>query len=164
VETSQPDVRRERINYDPLEPRMSGDTPIPNASDPDAGNAEELALVRAIQRDGPSNMGAWSSLLTGYQDRLYAVCLRMVSNPHAAADLTQDSMVKIIQGLSGYDGRSKLSTWMIRITMNTCLSYLRSQKLRQHVSLDAVLSDAGDCRPPGGSGGGGNAGRAKGSR
>ncbi|MBC7771569.1 MAG: RNA polymerase sigma factor [Pyrinomonadaceae bacterium] len=115
--------------------------PVPNngAGDGDMADAQELALVRAIQRDGPANSAAWTTLLRQYQDRLYAVCLRMVGNADTAADLTQDTMVKIIQGLPGYDARSKLSTWMIRVAMNTCFSYLRGQKLRKHASLDEIL-------------------------
>ncbi len=105
-------------------------------ADPDGADAADLALVRDI-RAGNASSHSWTTLLQRYQDRLYAVCLRMIGNPDAAADLTQDAIVKIIQGLGSYDGRSKLSTWMIRVTMNTCLSYLRSQRLRKHISLDA---------------------------
>jgi RNA polymerase sigma-70 factor (ECF subfamily) len=105
----------------------------PAAGSPEA-DAQELALVRAIQR---GQTQAWSALLTRYQDRLFGVCYRMVGDRDMAADLTQDSMVKIIEGLSTYDGRSKLSTWMIRVTMNVCLSKMRSEKLRRHASLDA---------------------------
>ena len=83
---------------------------------------------------------AWSELLTSYQDRLYAVCYRMVNDREMAADLTHDAMVKVIEGLDKYDGRSKLSTWIIRITMNVCLSKLRSEKYRRHASLDAIAA------------------------
>lgn len=60
----------------------------------------------------------------------------MVNDPELARDLTQDAMVKIIEGLSSYNGSSQLSTWMIRIAMNVCLSRLRSDKLRRHASLE----------------------------
>lgn len=125
----------------PAQPIPSPPPPPPHdgPGDGDGADAHELVLVRSIQRDGPANTAAWTTLLQRYQDRLYAVCLRMVGNPDAAADLTQDTMVKIIQGLPGYDARSKLSTWMIRVAMNTCFSYLRGQKLRRHASLDAIL-------------------------
>jgi RNA polymerase sigma-70 factor (ECF subfamily) len=101
----------------------------------------DLALVRAIQAGGPGSRDAWARLLSRYQDRLYAVCLRLVGSSEAAADLAQDSMVKIIQGLDSYDARSKLSTWMIRVAMNTCLSYLRAQRLRKHASLESAELD-----------------------
>lgn len=67
----------------------------------------------------------------------------MVRDRDLAADLTQDSFIKIIQGVDSFDGRSKLSTWMIRVTMNVCLSKLRSEKLRRHSSLDSMAGGAG---------------------
>ncbi len=99
----------------------------------------ELQLVEAHRGGDPDAMG---QLLEAYQRRLYSICYRMVRNEHDARDLTQDSMVRVIQGLDSYDGRSKLSTWIIRVTMNTCLSYLRKQRLRRHGSLDLASEDA----------------------
>lgn len=98
--------------------------------------ARELALVHAHLAGDPS---ALAELLESYQDRLYAVCLRMIGNQELARDLTQDAMVKIIQGLDRFSGRSKLSTWMIRVTMNVCLTELRRLKLRRHASLDEPI-------------------------
>lgn len=106
--------------------------PVP-APQPDP----DLPLVRAIQA---GDTRAWSGLLSRYQDRLFAVCYRMVPDRTTAADLTQDAMVKIIQGLGSFDGTAKVSTWMIRVTMNVCLSHLRAAKLRRHASLEATSS------------------------
>lgn len=113
----------------------------PPASRPEAGSdaAADLDLVERIRRSEPA---AWSTLVSRYQHRLFSVCLRMVHSRELAADLTQDAFVKIIQGMDTFDGRSKLSTWMIRITMNVCLSKLRSEKLRRHASLDAIQEGA----------------------
>jgi RNA polymerase sigma-70 factor, ECF subfamily len=105
-----------------------------SAGTPEA-DRQELALVAAIQR---GEQRAWAELLTRYQDRLFGVCLRMIGDRERAADCTQDAMVKIIEGLGTYDGRAKLSTWMIRVTMNVCLSRLRSEKLRRHASLEGL--------------------------
>jgi RNA polymerase sigma-70 factor (ECF subfamily) len=100
--------------------------------------APEVAVDAALlARARAGDRAAMSNLLTAHKDRLYAVCMRMVADETVAADLTQDTLVKIIQGLPGYDARSQLTTWMIRIAMNTCLSYLRARKLRRHASLDS---------------------------
>lgn len=96
--------------------------------------AREAALVARIRQRGLADRDAWNELLAAHQDRLYAICLRMVGR-EAAEDLTQDALVKILQGLDGYDGRSQLGTWMVRVAMNACLSYLRGQKHRRHKSL-----------------------------
>lgn len=122
--------------------------PTPRPTDNGTTDAEDAALVKAIQGGDSS---AWTRLLTAYQDRLFGVCMRMVGDRERAADLTQDSMVRIIEGIKTYDGRAKLSTWMIRVTMNVCLSKLRSEKLRRHASLDAGL-EAGGNAPSGASG------------
>ncbi|MCW5766033.1 MAG: sigma-70 family RNA polymerase sigma factor [Phycisphaeraceae bacterium] len=112
---------------------LPGEPPNPLGDD-----ARELALVRAI-RSG--DRARWGELLSRYQDRLYAVCFRTLGGGNRAqqhaADLCHDAMVKIMQGLDSFDGSSKLSTWMIRVAMNTCLSWLRAQKHRAHASLDA---------------------------
>jgi RNA polymerase sigma-70 factor (ECF subfamily) len=77
-----------------------------------------------------------AELLRAYQRRVYAVCYRMMRNADEAADLTQDALVKIMEGLDSYDQRSAFSTWVIRVTMNCCLSELRRKKVRRHGSLD----------------------------
>ncbi len=96
---------------------------------------DDLQLVERIRAGEPD---AWAALISTYQDRLFSVCVRMVRDRELAADLTQDAFVKIIQGLPSFDARAKLSTWMIRVTMNVCLSKLRSEKLRRHTSIDAI--------------------------
>ncbi|MFA6046041.1 MAG: sigma-70 family RNA polymerase sigma factor [Phycisphaerales bacterium] len=134
--------------------------PFPSDDDTPLGGKErfrpddslDLALVEQIRRGEPAG---WTAIIARYQNRLFSVCLRMVHNREMAADLTQDSFVKIIQGIGSFDGRSKLSTWMIRITMNVCLSKLRSEKLRRHASLDAIQDGTG-------SGGRSEPGRARG--
>lgn len=119
--------------HHPETPADPTDSPLPD--DPDVRLVED---IRCGQPDG------WSTLIKRYQDRLFSVCLRLVHDRELAADLTQDAFVKVIQGLDKYDGRSKLSTWMIRVTMNVCLSKLRSEKLRRHASLDAMAAGNSD--------------------
>lgn len=88
----------------------------------------ELQLVEA-HRDGDTD--ALGELLEAYQRRVYAICFRMLRNQDEAADLTQDTLVRLVENLHKYDGRAKLSTWVIRIAMNACISYLRKKKVRQ---------------------------------
>jgi RNA polymerase sigma-70 factor (ECF subfamily) len=131
------------VNRSP-QPRSA--TPVNTA----AADAEELDLVRQIQAGGVGSRTAWAELLKRYQDRLFGVCVRMVGDRERAGDYTQDAMVKIIEGLGTFDGRAKLSTWMIRVTMNVCLSRLRSEKLRRHASLEGMAD--GQARRSGGGG------------
>ncbi|UCD73886.1 MAG: sigma-70 family RNA polymerase sigma factor [Phycisphaerales bacterium] len=115
-------VDRRRLSTSP--PRM---TPL-----------RELQLVDDYRAGDPEALG---ELLSSYQRRVYAVCYRMVGNVDEAADLAQDAMLKVIEGLDSYDGRARLSTWIIRVTINSCLSHLRKQKIRRHGSLDDTAGD-----------------------
>ena len=94
---------------------------------------QEARLIEAHRRGDPDAIG---TLLEAYQRRVYSICYRMVRHEQDARDLTQDALLRVIQGLDSYDGRALLSTWVIRVTMNTCLSHLRKQRLRRHGSLD----------------------------
>lgn len=95
----------------------------------------ELQLLEAHRRGDGDAIG---ELLEGYHRRVYAVCRRMVADPESARDLSQESLLKVMEGIDRFDGRSKLSTWVIRVTMNCCLSHLRKEKRRRHRSLDAT--------------------------
>ncbi|MFN0012002.1 MAG: RNA polymerase sigma factor [Phycisphaerales bacterium] len=99
----------------------------------DAANARDLQLV-AVARAG--DRAAMSTLLARYQDRLFGVCLGMAGNRDDAAELAQDTLVKLIRNLHQFDGKSLFSTWAIRVAMNVCLSHRRAAKLRRTVSLD----------------------------
>lgn len=103
----------------------------------------ELQLLEAYRRGDPEAIG---ELLNVYQHRIYSVCYRMVRHEHDARDLAQEAMVKILQGLDSYDGRSKLSTWIIRVTMNCCLSHLRRERVRRASSLDGLWDEDGTPR------------------
>ena len=79
----------------------------------------------------------------------------MLGQHETASDLTQDTLVKVLQGLDRYDGRAAFSTWVIRIAMNACLSHLRKEKHRRTGSLggDRGGEDGAPGQGPGNPGG-----------
>jgi RNA polymerase sigma-70 factor (ECF subfamily) len=80
---------------------------------------------------------ALGDLLEQHRHRFFNVAFRMVGHREEAAEVTQDAMLKIIEGIGTFQGQAALTTWMIRIVMNTAISHLRKRRLRQTVSLDA---------------------------
>lgn len=96
---------------------------------------EEQALVAALL-DPKQRAGAFTVLLDRYQDRLHAHLLRMLGNADDAADCAQETFIKVWKKLDGFEGRSKLYTWIYRIGTNEALSLLRSRKRKATASLD----------------------------
>jgi len=94
---------------------------------------DESALIAAA-RGGDRE--AFNRLVVHYQDLAYNVAYRILGDPAAAADATQDAFISAYQALSGYRGGS-FRSWLLRIVTNACYDVLRAHKRHPTVSLDA---------------------------
>ncbi len=94
-----------------------------------------LRLQASSDSPGSDSLGsdkeAWTALVTRHQRRVFATCMRYCNNPQTAADLTQDTFVKVIQSIGTFDHRAQFATWLTRITINVCLSHRRSARVRK---------------------------------
>ena len=97
---------------------------------------------RLIQLASGGDSSAFNTLLGAHERRMYAVALRMCGNAEDAQDCLQEAMLRVWRAISGFKGQSSFSTWVYRITMNTCLDELRKRKNRPNTSLDGLV-DAG---------------------
>src|ERR1700739_2160235 len=61
--------------------------------------------------------------------RVYALCLRMVSNPSDAEDLAQEAFLQLFRKIATFRGESAFSTWLHRMTVNVVLMRLRKKAL-----------------------------------
>lgn len=90
-------------------------------------NIDDDVLVQQC-RQGDS--AAMERLIYKYQNRIYNTILKICANPDDAAELTQDTFVKVIENIDKFEGRSSFYTWAFRIAMNLTLNHCkRSSKL-----------------------------------
>jgi RNA polymerase sigma-70 factor (ECF subfamily) len=75
-----------------------------------------------------------------YQRPVYNLVSRIVRDPAAAEDLTQDTFLKIFRSLGTFDPRLRLSAWILKIGHNTALDHLRRARF-QLLSLDEDAED-----------------------
>jgi len=99
-------------------------------SEDDAGD-----VARAKEGDRE----AFGALVRKYQRRVYATALHITGNHSDADDVAQDAFVRAYRAMGSFDGRSKLFTWLYRITVNTALNHLRARK-RVYAIQDAGAS------------------------
>lgn len=97
---------------------------------------------KLIERASGGDPAAFNRLMEAHERRMYAVALRMCGNREDAQDCLQEAMLRVYRAIAGFKGQSSFSTWVYRITMNTCLDELRRKKNRPNTSLDSLL-DAG---------------------
>lgn len=62
--------------------------------------------------------------------RVYHLCYGYTGDSDSANDLMQETFIKVWQNLDQFRNQSQFSTWIYRIAINTCLSYLRTAKRR----------------------------------
>src|ERR1035437_140806 len=60
--------------------------------------------------------------------KIYHLCYGYTGNDDSANDLMQETFIKVWQNLDKFRNQALISTWIYRIAVNTCLSYLRVEK------------------------------------
>lgn len=93
---------------------------------------DEQALI-AKARKGDAR--AFNQLVLLYQSMAYNVAYRILSDPDAAADATQDAFLSAFKAMRKFRGGS-FKAWLLRIVTNACYDQLRVKKRRPTSSLD----------------------------
>jgi RNA polymerase sigma-70 factor (ECF subfamily) len=104
-------------------------------------NVDEQDLIRRCQR---GDQKAMEILIVRYQDRLYNTILKICSNPEDAAELTQETFVKVIEKITTFKGKSTFYTWLFRIGMNLTLTFCKRRRRLPVQSLDGSLNVQAD--------------------
>ena len=87
--------------------------------------------IALIDRYLSGDVEAFNELMEAHEDRVFAICLRMLRDREAALDATQDTFLTVFRKADRYKATAAFSTWLYRVTVNTCYDYLRKQKRKQ---------------------------------
>lgn len=95
---------------------------------------EEDALITAL-RDAEE--AAYEALIVQYQQPVYNLVCRLMSDQTEAADVVQEVFLKVFRSIQSFRGNSSLKTWIYRITVNEAHNHRRwfSRHQRQEVAL-----------------------------
>ncbi len=88
-----------------------------------------LTEAEAIRSAQKGDAAAFEFLYQLHSRRVYALCLRMVSNPPDAEDLAQEAFLQLFRKIGTFRGESAFSTWLHRMTVNVVLMRLRKKSL-----------------------------------
>lgn len=102
---------------------------------------DETGLIDKAQQ---GDLDAFNVLVLQYQDAVYSVALRIMGDPHRAADAAQEAFITVFRRLETYRG-GNFKSWLMRIATNQCYDELRSLKRRPATSMqDLPDADADD--------------------
>ncbi|MDH3538544.1 MAG: sigma-70 family RNA polymerase sigma factor [Acidimicrobiia bacterium] len=90
--------------------------------------SEDTAL---LERFLAGDQEAFNTLMRAHEDRVFAIALRMMRNRDAALDATQETFLTLYRKADRFHHQSAFSTWLYRVTINTCYDQLRKQQRRR---------------------------------
>lgn len=108
-----------------------------------AGNASDGERIdeNLIEKVLSGNTDAFAGIVDRYKTRVFTLAYRMLTSREEAEDISQEVFIKVYKSLKTFDtGRTKLSTWIYRITYNLCVDHLR--KRRETAPLDEGIPAA----------------------
>jgi RNA polymerase sigma-70 factor (ECF subfamily) len=100
---------------------------------------DEVALIKQAKN---GDVTAFNRLVLEYQQAVYNVAYRIMGEPQAAEDATQDAFIRAYKSLGRFRG-GNFKAWLMRIVTNRCYDELRRRKRKPQSSLDE-LTDANE--------------------
>ncbi len=100
-----------------------------------AMESEASAIARGLRRRDPDLL---DRLIEQYQHRLLRYLVYLSGNRELAADLFQETWIRVLERGHQYDGRHEFSTWLYAVARNLTIDYLRK---KSPVSLDGLMED-----------------------
>ena len=95
---------------------------------------ERESITRAAKGDA----NAFEALMGTYEKKIYALCLRMMGNPHDGEDAAQEAMLRIWRTMGQYRFESAFSTWIYRVTASCCMDAIRRRQRQTQPSLEEL--------------------------
>jgi RNA polymerase sigma factor (sigma-70 family) len=94
---------------------------------------DQIIINQIIEGD----TNAFAVLVDRYKDLVFTLALRMLKNREEAEEVSQDTFIKTYKSLSKFKGDSEFSTWIYKVTYNTCLDRLKKNKAKYNeVAID----------------------------
>ena len=102
---------------------------------------QQFIDARAIQQ---GEKAAFAELFEQNRDKLLALAYRLTASTADAEDVVQDAFVSSWRHHDQFQGASKPSTWLYRVTFNAALMRLRTRRRKGAESLDALATNVAE--------------------
>ena len=82
----------------------------------------------------------FAGLVRRNRSTIYTVCYMFSKDNDEVADMFQEVLIKLWNGMESFDGRSNVKTWIYRVALNTCITIdnrkRRNRKARLSMDID----------------------------
>jgi RNA polymerase sigma-70 factor, ECF subfamily len=109
----------------------------------------ERSDAELIERFRSGDRAAFTALVHRHERRVYNLAYRMLGREEDAKDATQEAFLSALRKLSTFRGQAAFTTWMHRVTLNSCYDILRRRR-REPLPMDPQEHPAGHAPDPSG--------------
>jgi len=102
------------------------------------GPSQDPIIIEWVSAAIDGDQDAFAELVYAYQDAVYNLCYRMLSDHVEAEDAAQEAFLRAYLNLRRYDVGRSFKTWLLSIASNYCIDRLRRRRM-QYVSIDDPL-------------------------
>lgn len=81
----------------------------------------------------------FKSIYEENKNLVFNLALQYVQNIEDAEEISQDVFIKVYQKMDSFHGKSKISTWIYRITINQSLDYIKAKKRKKRAGIMTSL-------------------------
>ncbi len=99
--------------------------------------SENIKLIKQCQKGSHK---AFDKVINQYSGLIYGICLRYCKNKSEAEDLLQECLIIIIEKIKHFRFEGSFEGWLKRLTVNTCINYLRDKNKRMFEDIDESLN------------------------
>ena len=101
-------------------------------------NEKEIVV---LLQDPARQREAFARIVKEYSEQLYWQIRRLVLTHEDANDILQNTFIKAWTNIEYFRGDAKMSTWLYRIALNECLTFLNKQRASQQLSIDEAETE-----------------------
>lgn len=98
--------------------------------------------VALVERFVEGDDAAFDELMRLHEDRVFGICLRLMGNREAAFDALQETFLTLYRKADRFKAEARFTTWLYRVTVNTCYDQLRKRKRHSTASLPEGMDPA----------------------
>jgi RNA polymerase sigma-70 factor (ECF subfamily) len=124
---------------------------VPTIEPPPSTRHPDRAEAELVTKAGSGDREAFRQLVESHQGRVLGLAMRMLgARREAAEDICQEVFLRAWRALPRFDNGVRFMTWLHKITVNACISEIRSRRASKRdghtISIDAptIVGDGDD--------------------
>ncbi|CAN5402115.1 RNA polymerase sigma factor [soil metagenome] len=94
-----------------------------------------------------NDLPTFQEIYDTYKNKVFNTVISYLQNTEDAEETTQDVFIEIHRSINSFEGKSSLSTWIYRISINKSLDFIKSKNRKKRFAfMSSLFNDAGELK------------------